>query len=74
MIECIICTEKIINTSTKCKRCSNYFHDTCLLKWIKIKNSCPLCREEFNCVINYKWICSNKGTLYLNENKEWIYF
>ncbi|OVA10267.1 zinc finger protein [Macleaya cordata] len=27
--------------------CSHYFHENCILPWLRIRNTCPLCRYEF---------------------------
>lgn len=42
---CTICYENIGNTNRVCRTCSNQFHVECIVRWLKIKNTCPLCRQ-----------------------------
>jgi Zinc finger, C3HC4 type (RING finger) len=41
--ECSICQEKLENYSKKTK-CKHEFHENCIFPWLRIKNSCPVCR------------------------------
>lgn len=44
--DCVICYESMNNTFTKeCSTCKNTFHTTCISKWTRINNTCPLCRS-----------------------------
>lgn len=48
MSDCAICLECIHeNIDTKTTECNHTFHANCFETWIKIKNSCPLCRKVF---------------------------
>ena len=44
---CGICKDEF-NIGEECllMPCDHYFHDTCLLPWLKERNSCPFCRFE----------------------------
>tara|TARA_B110000495_G_C22977936_1_gene574573 strand:+ start:206 stop:898 length:693 start_codon:yes stop_codon:yes gene_type:complete len=44
---CSICRDTISNNNIirKIKKCSHYFHQTCLDNWLKEKNTCPNCRQ-----------------------------
>ena len=42
---CTICHEEIMSDITVTS-CGHSFHSTCLFKWFRQKNSCPLCREK----------------------------
>jgi len=42
--ECIICYQ--INNKFVLISCGHIFHEECLREWIKIKEICPLCREN----------------------------
>jgi hypothetical protein len=52
---CFICLEKISNHVLE-PSCQSIFCGECLLKWLKIHNTCPLCRSkvEFNDLIYIK--------------------
>lgn len=50
---CAICLEHTYNYSYKAICCKNKFHFECLDKWFKIKNTCPLCREEYSHMEDY---------------------
>lgn len=53
METCAICLENTDNSSYKALCCKNKFHFECLDKWFKIKNTCPLCREEYSHMEDY---------------------
>lgn len=44
---CPICLVNFKNNNTviKSNNCSHLFHYKCLKKWMKFKNSCPVCRN-----------------------------
>jgi hypothetical protein len=43
---CTICQEKILNKKCCTTNCNHCFHSECLIKWLKEKHNCPLCRKE----------------------------
>ena len=47
---CSICLNDLkVNSNKKyikCNMCDEEFHDKCLTKWLTIKNTCPVCRQE----------------------------
>lgn len=43
---CIICRNKMTTKTAKRLRCHHCIHLTCLIKWTKLRNRCPLCQEE----------------------------
>jgi len=44
---CTICLEEFIeNQEVFLHKCNNKYHKQCILDWIKIKNTCPLCKEK----------------------------
>jgi hypothetical protein len=44
---CIICYNNLINPVMEPK-CQNIYCTSCLLNWLKEKNTCPFCRTEIN--------------------------
>ena len=44
---CAVCKEEF-NIGEECLSmpCNHYFHDNCLIPWLKERNSCPVCRFE----------------------------
>lgn len=45
--ECCICREEfVLDTKVKLMPCDHKFHIDCLDPWLKLKNSCPVCRHE----------------------------
>lgn len=45
--ECVICYFNV-RTGIVCSKCCNLFHKSCLNRWLKQANTCPLCRATFN--------------------------
>ncbi|OMJ71579.1 hypothetical protein SteCoe_30172 [Stentor coeruleus] len=44
--DCKICGEYFkMNEKATHLECTHVFHEVCLLPWLKIKNSCPVCRQ-----------------------------
>ncbi|KAL6859060.1 hypothetical protein ACP4OV_018062 [Aristida adscensionis] len=45
--ECVVCRDGIA-AGQRVKRlpCSHRYHDECILPWLQVRNSCPLCRFE----------------------------
>lgn len=41
---CAVCMETSIHEAWTQTRCKHTFHTVCLLKWLRVKSSCPLCR------------------------------
>jgi len=46
--DCVICFETVANKESNfsCCLCKNIFHKNCINRWIKINNTCPLCRMK----------------------------
>ena len=43
---CNICFDIVHEINISITNCKHLFHTNCLLKWIIINNTCPLCRYE----------------------------
>lgn len=43
--DCAICIDSI--TQGLKLPCGHYFHEACLAPWLKLHNSCPVCRQEY---------------------------
>lgn len=43
-MDCVICLDTKSDISVKC--CKSNYHTTCLEKWLKINNICPICRKH----------------------------
>lgn len=45
---CSICQSDLIDTEDKicCLPCKHYFHNECVIQWLKIHGICPLCRNK----------------------------
>ena len=46
--QCAICRQNIEEQSLSCSNCSSKFHIDCFLKWIKTKETCPVCQKSMN--------------------------
>ena len=44
---CAICLEKINDSDINLK-CNHNYHSKCIIKWIKLENNCPICRNIIN--------------------------
>ena len=44
--DCPICNEEFNETDSTTTPCKHIFHEQCLTKWIKISNTCPMCRKN----------------------------
>jgi SNF2 family DNA or RNA helicase len=69
---CNICLEELKSPILE-PNCQNIFCGSCLLTWINLKNSCPLCRKEINLseliYIDEKKIGEKKENLILPPRK-----
>jgi len=61
---CCICLEEITNEDKiQCETtCKQYFHNSCIDKWLDIKSSCPFCRCSWTKINNNK----NSNDTYIN--------
>lgn len=44
---CVVCLNNINKIFYKTP-CEHYFHKKCILPWIKVHNSCPICRKSID--------------------------
>jgi hypothetical protein len=66
---CCICMEKLHKPVLE-KSCQNIFCGKCLIKWINVNNSCPICREKISIEdIIYLDNTENKNENLKNENE-----
>ena len=51
---CSICHEDIKEGERVCllSDCNHGFHNTCINKWFKEKHECPVCRKNYNIIID----------------------
>eukprot|EP01038_Epipyxis_sp_PR26KG_P004276 gene4276-6056_t len=63
--ECAVCKDDIEQDVSiiRLPLCKHYFHEECLLKWIKLQGWCPVCRSDINPTAN-----ENEDAL-VNENQ-----
>lgn len=47
-IGCAICKDEIVVAEEKVTRlpCKHYYHKECIVPWLGIRNTCPVCRYE----------------------------
>jgi hypothetical protein len=44
---CTICLEEFVITNKVFRhQCNNKFHKDCILQWMRVKDTCPLCKEK----------------------------
>ncbi|KAJ7971865.1 E3 ubiquitin-protein ligase RING1-like [Quillaja saponaria] len=54
-VQCTICLEDIdISNEAKEMSCKHKFHTECILQWLELRSSCPLCRFQMPSYDNYK--------------------
>ncbi|KAI4975022.1 hypothetical protein ZWY2020_048629 [Hordeum vulgare] len=45
--ECSVCKDRVVaGERVKMMPCSHRYHEDCILPWLEVRNSCPLCRFE----------------------------
>jgi hypothetical protein len=47
--DCSVCFEPMLNRQlvSNCCTCKNKFHKSCINRWLRAKNNCPLCRSHW---------------------------
>ena len=71
---CCICLEKCnSNTYFKCRVCENRIHKSCLIRWYKENNTCPLCRSflKINSFSHFKKIENKIYKYHLNIEQKY---
>ncbi|MHA1231292.1 MAG: RING finger domain-containing protein [Candidatus Helarchaeota archaeon] len=48
VIECPICRSKKLEPIVECPICKTKFHRRCFLEWVKIKGTCPICKNPID--------------------------
>jgi len=44
---CAVCQNEIsLEEEAKCLPCTHHYHGECILPWLEIRNTCPVCRFE----------------------------
>ncbi|KAJ9173124.1 hypothetical protein P3X46_016290 [Hevea brasiliensis] len=47
LVVCAICTDEVVDGEMVNKLpCCHYYHGECIVPWLRIRNTCPLCRYE----------------------------
>jgi hypothetical protein len=46
-VECSVCKDKyLLNNECDLLPCGHFFHQDCILPWLELHNTCPICRYE----------------------------
>lgn len=46
--DCLVCMDSVqLENITIKLKCLHYFHEQCIVDWLKVHNTCPVCREEY---------------------------
>jgi hypothetical protein len=69
---CTICFEEVKKESNieYCKdtlNCSHHFHKKCIIPWMRIKDTCPVCRKKRKTPIDY---CSDEEELFPQPSEQ----
>ncbi len=46
---CSICLSNFDGKDIKILKCNHYFHNDCIVEWLKVKQLCPNCKVNLNC-------------------------
>jgi hypothetical protein len=82
-MDCPICLEAGKDSIFVKTECNHYFHKECLLEWLNVKKTCPMCRMDLrNTEYNVKYkrkkmklvILNNCVKLYNYNQEYYLYF
>ena len=46
-LQCSICMEDFkLNESARLLRCDHFYHNDCIIPWLELHDTCPLCRKS----------------------------
>lgn len=69
--ECSICLSPIPSTTQKTETsCHHTFHNVCLEKWLKIGDSCPLCRHNLMRFVSFEQVIAATEKCRMNHLDE----
>ena len=72
-ISCCICLNNICNNAGYIKSCGHdNFHLSCILKWVKQKQECPMCRSKIICNTTNDFSFSKKDIKFNINDKKYI--
>ncbi|CAG2183573.1 unnamed protein product [Oppiella nova] len=45
--KCCVCLREFVVNQVVALECGHKFHTDCITRWLRLNNSCPVCRTEF---------------------------
>ena len=60
---CPICFEKISKKNCFSSLCNHKYHYHCINRWVKLHNTCPMCRKEIQIKKKHNLIIKNNFDL-----------
>ncbi|XP_007009248.2 PREDICTED: probable E3 ubiquitin-protein ligase RHC2A [Theobroma cacao] len=65
---CAVCKEQFeLGTKVRNMPCNHLYHSNCILPWLQLRNSCPVCRHELPAAVGEEGSESGGGNLNSSE-------
>ena len=49
---CSICLSNFDDKDVKILKCNHFFHNECIIEWLKVKEICPNCKVNLKSIVN----------------------